>query len=410
MRVMERLKDINLRLMQSKRVLALLLAISLTLSLTSCTMQALDTFRPEINISNAMIDSTNVWDTGYELTETGGTTPDDERESGTEVTGPGTGTGEADIELNSYSPIPYDVVSSSDYTMYLREKVYLPVEAALKERQKDDSGIMSKIYFRVYHIGYNRARDDSDMDLVRSAAYNMKLPASPSVNTIGGNIIPDYMYSYLMKRYDNQQLRDRQVDRLLTSLEGYDDSLTAEQARLDENFPSNMVSMWLSERNKSNCATLADFKRFIKSSPNYTVPGLKLSVLTGASTSQYVVFNDLSTQTRRTPYQGGMSRYDFDKIFTPVSQFTSSTYDIELPFNGFDDQSICWAYIDKYSVTFISLACKPGTKLKDLLGDQWYDIYGIITATARWSNIEGVKSAVGEDKEVAVIEKGLRGR
>lgn len=408
---MGRLNGINWKRVRGKRALTLLLAILPILSTSGCTRQVLDTFRPEINISNGMIDSTNVWDTGYELTTNDEATGDDSsRDSGTEVTGPGTGEGETNMEISSYSPIPYDVVSSSDYTVYLREKVYQPIEAVLKELQSSNSSLMSNLYFRVYHIGYNRARDDSDMDLVRSAAYNMKYPSSPSLSTVGGSVIPTFMYSYMMKRYDNQVLRDRQVERFAASLEGYDGSMTYEQARLDENFPSNIVSMWLYEPVKNSCATLDDFRRYVGANPNKSVPNLKLSVLTGATSSQQVIFNDIRTLTRRAPYQGGIARTEFDKMLTTVSQFTSSTYDIDLSINSFDDQSICWAYIDKYSVTMVAVACPPGMDLKDMLGDKWYEIQGIIVSTAKWSDVANIQSAMGDDREVAVIEKGLRGR
>lgn len=407
---MVRFTGINWTIQRKSRVAGLLATLAICLVLSGCSLQPLDKFRPEVNNHEGMIANPNMWDAGYELTISDGTAvDDDDRASGSEVTGGGTGEGTA--ELNQYSPLPYDVVDSISYTEYLKAKIEQPMTELLEGL---DASTRNNLYFRIYHVGQNLAPEGSDESISRSATYNFSRFSSTRLTSIGGDTLPDFVYTYLTKRYDNQVIRDTLLNTFKTRLRGFSDGMTYEQARTNENFPSDIVSMWGRASNLSSCSTLARLASYAESHPERVVPGLSLRVLAGATSTREVKLNDTTAWTTRIPFPGGIRRTAFETVLTSTSQFTENNFDVKLSVTGTstqDSKSVVWAYIDNYSTTIVVLACESTKTLADVMGSSNLNSAKqiILSDTYSWDKTSNIRSYLDGVHNVSIIEKGVRG-
>lgn len=390
---------------KSRVALSSAIALSLTLGLTSCNQ--VDSIRPEVNRDLQMIMSPDLFESGYTLEDqlgvdssTDGGTP------GSEIPGVGPVGGSTevpDVELSKFSPIPYNVVSSSSYSEYLKQAVETPVKEALKSL---DSDKYSKVYFKCYHFGYNAPDDSSDGALLKSATYNATWGG---LRNVGGHVVPDFLYDYLIKRYSNYVLKDRAVTRLQSSVSGVTSSMVYDEARVDDNVPSGLVAMWGSELNSSNASTLREFLNRADSYPQWCIPNLKLCVISGSSGTSEIEFNSVGGYSSRAPYRPFITTTQISRVLNSTNQLDGIEGDVKLECNTSDDHSICWGYIDNYSVTVILLGCDSSSTLRTVLGNTVYSTtMDAISSTYSWSEVDQIKRVLGSEKNPIVIESGLR--
>jgi len=390
------------------------MSAGLLLSAAGCTRQAVENIRPEINKDQRMITSPDAYEAGYSLTTSVGTElEDDERLSGTEVPSPGYGGDDStpSVDLSFYSPIPYDVVSSSDYSAYLTKHVKEPVVEALNAvKSSKDSDIYNKVYFRLYHFGHNLAPEGSEEALEKSAVTSTRLPAGGGPYMLGGKQLSVMMYDYVVKRYQNYLIKEQAVERLERSVSSVENTLTYEAAKSDERLPSSLVSLWGYANEQEGVDTLGQYLALARNKPYLYVPNLKFKIALGVSGSISSTFNPVATTGGRLPYQGGMQRSELESIFTSTNQVADVDGEVCLEKNSYDDSSICWCYVDNYSVTFIIVACAPENKLESLLGTTQYSaIRGAIMTTSSWDDVSTITSELGEGASPVIIKSGLRG-
>lgn len=402
---------------RSKLVIAI---VSLVLTCSGCTQKTVDSIRPEVNHGDGLLLSPSFYEAGYTLTTNVGEASRGDGESGTEVpdgggsnegsSGGGGGTYNPGVEDTAMPPLASSVVSSADYTTYLQEQIKDPVMDALSDlRLATDAETYNKLYFRIFHVGYNKASINTNKDLMRSAIYSFNGVAGSKVTQIGGDSLRDFVYNYLIKRYGNYQLKEKAVQKFQNSLEGLDFSMSYDAARVDERIPSEIVSMWGSSDNKESCRNLGEFLSRARTYPNRCIPNLTLEALSSTTSSKSVVFNNVNRQSNRLPFQGGISVSAFRSILVQMNQFNYADESVNLSCRDEDANCVLWAYVDNYSTTIVVLGCSPSNTLRSILGSQYNKVSSVIRSTKSWNEVSAIASLLGDNRTPIILESGLRG-
>lgn len=368
-----------------KRTISRSLCCVLASSLLCGCQNTIESVRPEINrYGDVVTDGQLVSHISEYLTS-------DTLQRDDIIQGGGSSLDVEDIIQNTFPETEREYVAASSYSDYLSNEIYSSVFRELSNAGVD----MSKIYFRVFHMGYNYV-DGSTEKITSAPAHNSQIVGS--VRNVGGHVLTDYAVKWLNPYNDNGAyltiMKNNYFDYLNELWETDDYTVLG--------YPSKLQAMWRNPR--LNATTQAEFKQAIANSVVGTVADLKLAMNRGVNNIIRINLNVVTDNT--VPYIDCMLKQDVDLLFTAYNQCQSRSAAPVTSF-AYDDCTILKSYTDGYMRTLVVIGCDKDNKLSDILGSSYNDIFVIIGDMAMCTDTSRVTSIVGP--HVKILSRGVRG-
>lgn len=315
------------------------------------------------------------------------------------------------INADNFEEFKYKTVGASMYSVYLEKEIVKPIVELLNTVSDDNK---NKIYFRVFHLGYNY---DSDKGAAETAApFNYNYISS--VSYLYGKSLKEYCIDWLSKSPINDKIIENskstvlhKLDLFLNSREGTDngfswDSVDVLRLSAISDFPRDIFNIMNSDMIDVN--NIASYRAAVQNdNPTNTIPNLSMYYYVSPTKRQHITLNETSSY-KSEMFIDRISMNNVNKLFTSYNQFPTRECDNMIKVYK-DPSTYIYSYLDGYNRTFIVLASSYDVTLPDVLGDlsvnKIYDILGGIKNVKQWKEI----SKYVDLSAVNLIEEGIRG-
>lgn len=368
----------------------LLISISIGI-LTGCQSYGLDGIRPDVNVSQNMVvfrDSLeNIENLGVGV-EAGSPTP----------TTPDEGSGSIIGDSSRFAALPYTAVAASSYSQYLNKEIYEPIANII-----DGLGIdkASRIYFRVFHTGYDPI-SEGGTEISRGSTYDNKKLGS--LTTIRGTALPILTYRWLNSHPENLNVVSTARSSWVKTLEqsGISPNSTWLNAAGQTSIDPNIVKMWGNQRINAN--TFQQYVNAVYSDVIGTVPNITFTIAVNANSKTSITINPTANIIGNR-YYDHMQKTSVDRLFGYYNQYPLRQCS-PISVSVADDYSVVFAYIDGYSKTIVALACDETTTLREVFGNKTDSIISLIQSTKDYTCWSEISKYIDN---VVLLPAGVRG-